>query len=174
MLFPLVRTRCAEALIRRALPELPWPSRPWHVLPLRVHPRYLTLPLEYAAGFTLLALLLPGWWKLVAILPLPLGYVLRRMRAGEARWRVDDQSVALRWRRVLSRNTVIAHGNGPPLTELSSSLWKARAGVAGFKMRFSSGRSAEIRYMVDSDARLLLHTAGRARCGESTSQCCPG
>src|SRR5689334_5395973 len=162
MLFPLVRTRCAEALIRRALPELPWPSRPWQILPARVHRRYLTLPLEYAAGFTLVALLLPGWWKLAAILPLPLGYVLGHARAREARWRVDDHSVVLRWRRVLNRDTVIAHRDGSPLTELSSSPWKARAGVAGFTMRFSSGRSAEIRYMADSDALLLLHTTGRA------------
>ena len=162
MLFPLVRMDRAESLIRRALPELPWPSRPLLVLPARLHRRYLTLPLEYAVGFTLLLLFLPGWWKLVAILPVPLGFVLGVARAREARWRVDDQSVVLRWRRLLNRNTVIAHRGGPQLTELSSSPWKARAGVAGFKMRFSSGRGAGIRYMVDSDALLLLHTVGRA------------
>ena len=161
MLFPLVRTDRAESLIRRALPELPWPGRPLLALPARVHRRYLTLPLEYAAGFTLLMLFLPGWWKLLAILPLPLGYVLGVARAREARWRVDDQSVVLRWRRLLNRNTVIAHRGGSQLTELSSSPWKAKAGVAGFKMRFSSGRGAGIRYMVDSDALLLLHAAGR-------------
>ena len=120
------------------------------------------LPLEYAAGFTLLMLFLPGWWKLVAILPLPLGFALGVARAREARWRVDDQSVVLRWRRLLNRNTVIAHRGGAQLTELSSSPWKAKAGVAGFKMRFSSGRGAGIRYMVDSDALLLLHAVGRA------------
>ena len=162
MLFPLVRTDRAESLIRCALPELPWPSRPLLVLPTRVHRRYLTLPLEYAGGFTLLLLFLPGWWKLVAILPVPLGCVLGVARAREARWRVDDQSVVLRWRRVLNRNTVIAHRGGAQLTGLSSSPWKAKAGVAGFKMRFSSGRGAGIRYMVDSDALLLLHTVGRA------------
>ena len=162
MLFPLVRMDRAESLIRRALPELPWPSRPLLALPARLHRRYLTLPLEYAVGFTLLLLFLPGWWKLVAILPVPLGFVLGVARAREARWRVDDQSVVLRWRRLLNRNTVIAHRGGPQLTELSSSPWKARAGVAGFKMRFSSGRGAGIRYMVDSDALLLLHTVGRA------------
>ena len=51
MLFPLVRTDRAESLIRRALPELPWPSQPLLVLPPRVHRRYLTLPLEYGDGF---------------------------------------------------------------------------------------------------------------------------
>ena len=162
MLLPLVRMDRAESLIRRALPELPWPSRPLLALPARVHRRYLTLPLEYAVGFTLLLLFLPGWWKLVAILPVPLGFVLGVARAREARWRLDDQSVVLRWRRLLNRNTVIAHRGGPQLTELSSSPWKARAGVAGFKMRFSSGRGAGIRYMVDSDALLLLHRVGRA------------
>jgi putative membrane protein len=162
MLFPLVRTDRVEALIRRALPELPWPSQPLLILPARVHRRYLTLPLEYAMGFTLLMLFLPGWWELLAIFPLPLGYVLGVARAREARWWIDDQSVVLRWRWLLDRNTVIAHRYGTHLTELSSSPWKARAGVAGFKMRFSSGRGAEIRYMADSDALLLLHTVGRA------------
>jgi putative membrane protein len=162
MLFPLVRTDRAESLIRRALPELPWPSQPLLALPARVHRRYLTLPLEYAVGFTMLMLFLPSWWKLLAILPMPLGFVLGVARAREARWRVDDRSVVLRWRRLLNRNTVIAHRAGAQLTELSSSPSKARAGVAGFKMRFSSGRGAGIRYMVDSDALLLLHTVGRA------------
>jgi putative membrane protein len=162
MLFPLVRTDRAESLVRRALPELPWPSQPLLALPARVHRRYLTVPLWYAAGFTLLLLFLPDWWELVAILPVPLGFVLGAARAREARWRVDDQSVALRWRRVMNRTTVIAHRGGSQLTELSSSPWKAKAGVAGFTMRFSSGRGAGIRYMVDSDALLLLHTVGRA------------
>ena len=157
--FPWCARIAQKSLIRRALPELPWPSQPLLVLPARVHRRYLTLPLEYAAGFTLLMLFLPGWWKLLAVLPLPLGYVLGVARAREARWRVDDQSVVLRWRRLLNRNTVIAHRGGSQLTELSSSPWKAKAGVAGFKMRFSSGRGAGIRYMVDSDALLLLHAA---------------
>jgi putative membrane protein len=162
MLFPLVRTDRAESLIRCALPELPWPGRPWLVLQGRVRRRYLTLPLEYGVGFTLLLLFLPGWWELVAILPVPLGFVLGVARAREAQWRVDDRSVVLRWRRLLNRNTVIAYRGGAQLTELSSSPWKAKAGVAGFKMRFSSGRGAGIRYMVDSDALLLLHTVGRA------------
>ena len=51
MLFPLVRTDRAESLIRRALPELPWPSQPLRALPARVHRRYLTLPLEICRGF---------------------------------------------------------------------------------------------------------------------------
>jgi putative membrane protein len=163
MLFPLVRADCAESLIRRALPELPWPSQPLLVLPTRVRRPYLTVPLGYATAFTVLALFLPAWWELVAILPIPLGLLLGVARAREARWRVDDQSVVLRWRRLLKRNTVVAHRSGPQLTELSSSPWKARAGVAGFTMRFSSGRGAGIRYMVDADALLLLHTVGRRR-----------
>ena len=166
MLFPLVRADRAESLIRRALPELPWPGLPLLVLPARVHRRYLTLPLGYAAGFTLLMLFLPGWWKLVAILPLPLGFALGVARAREARWRVDERSVVLRWRRFLDRNTVIAHRAGSQLTELSSSPGKAKAGVAGFTMRFSSGRGAGIRYMVESDALLLLHAVGRAGAGK--------
>jgi putative membrane protein len=161
-LFPLVRTARAESLIRSALPELPWPSPPWLVLPARVHRRYLTLPLGYATGFALLMLFLPGWWKLAALAPLPLGCALGIARAREARWRVDDRSVVLRWRRLVNRNTVIAHRGGSQLTEFSSSPGKAKAGVAGFTMRFSSGRGAGIRYMVESDALLLLHTVGRA------------
>jgi putative membrane protein len=167
MLFPLVRADRAESLIRGALPEVPWPSQSLLVLPARLHRRYLTLPLECAMGFTLLMLFLPGWWELLAVLPLPLGYVLGLARAREAGWWVDDQSVVLRWRRLLGRHTVIARRGGSQLIELSSSPWKARAGVAGFKMRFSSGRGAGIRYMVDSDAVLLLHAVGRASAEKS-------
>jgi putative membrane protein len=159
MLFPLVRADRAESLIRRALPEVSWPGQPLRVLPARLHRRYLTLPLGFGVGSTLPMLSLPGWWELLAVLPLPLGYVLGIARAREARWCVDGQAVVLRWRRLLGRNTVIAHRGGSQLIELSSSPGKAKAGVAGFKMRFSSGRGAGIRYMVDSDALLLLHAA---------------
>src|SRR5215212_10271879 len=162
MLFPLVRTKRAEVLIRQALPEMSWPVQPLSALPARVHRRYLTVPLEYAMGFTLLTLLLlPDRWKLLALIPLPLGCLLGVARAREARWMVDDQSVVLRWRRPLSRNTIIAHRGGSLLAELSSSPAKARAHVAGFTMRFSSRRAAKIRYMVDADAQLLLHVVGR-------------
>ena len=161
MLFPLVRADRAEDLIRRALPELPWPSRPLRAVPARVHRRYLTIPLEYATGFALLMLILPGLWRLLAAVPLPLGYLLGVARAREARWMVDDRSVVLRWRRLLSRNTVIAHRGGAQLTEFSSSPKKAKRRVAGFTMRFSSGRRARMRYMAESDALLLLRTVGR-------------
>ena len=73
----------------------------------------------------------------------------------------------LRWRRLLSRNTVIAHRSGVQSTEWSSSPWKAKAHVAGFKMKFSSGRIAKIRYMVDADALLL---AARGRPAASSSR----
>jgi hypothetical protein len=75
---------------------------------------------------------------------------------------VDDRSVVLRWRRLLSRNTVIAHRSGAQLTEFSSSQRKAKRRVAGFTMRFSSGRHAQMRYMAESDALLLLRAVGRA------------
>jgi putative membrane protein len=161
MLFPLLKTARAEAFIRRALPELPWPTEPLLQIPQRVHRRYLTLPLEYGAGFTLLFLLLPGWWKWLAVLPLPLGLALGLARPREARWQVDDHSVLFRWRRLTTRNTVIAYRTGVQSTEWSSSPWKARAHVAGFKMRFSSGRIAKIRYMAEDDALMLLHVIGR-------------
>jgi hypothetical protein len=81
---------------------------------------------------------------------------------------VDDRSVVLRWRRLLHRNKDIAHRPGSQLTEFSSSPGKAKAGLAGFKMRFSSGRGAGIRYMVESDALLLRHTVGHADVGSET------
>jgi len=161
MLFPLVRTARAAHLVRRVLPELHWPEDPPHPIPERIHRRYLTVPAEYGAGITLLLLLLPGWWRLLALLPLPLAYWLGVARAREARWWVGERSVLLRWRRLLARNTVVAHRDGVQEVEWSSSPWKARAGVAGFKMRFSSGRSARIRYMADDDALMLTHVVGR-------------
>ena len=104
-------------------------------------------------------LFLPGRWDLLAVLPLPLGYVLGVVRARDTGWWIDDRAVVVRWRRLLDRNTVIVHRGGSQLVELSSSSRKAKAGVAGFKVRFSSGRGAGIRYMPDSDALALLHAA---------------
>jgi putative membrane protein len=161
MLFPLVRTDRAVALIRRAVPELQWPSEPLLAIPARVHRTYFTVPLEYGAGFTLLMLFLPDWWRLLALLPVPLACALAIARGREARWRVDENSVVLRWRRLFTRNTVVAHRSGVQSTEWSSSPWKAKKNVAGFKMKFSSGRIAKIRYMVDTDALLLVHAVGR-------------
>ncbi len=52
MLFPLIKTDRARALIGRALPEIRWPAVPLTPLPARIHRRYLTVPMEYGAGFT--------------------------------------------------------------------------------------------------------------------------
>jgi putative membrane protein len=161
LMFPLVRVDRAEALIRQALPELPRPRGPLTVLPARLHRRYLTLPLEYATAFALLMLFLPSWWALLAAVPIPVGYLLGVARARECRWLVDDECVVLRWRWFLNRHTVIAHRGGAQFVELSTSRRKAKAGVAGFSMQFSPWRTATIRYMVDSDALLLLHVVGR-------------
>ena len=163
MLFPLVRTDRARALIARALPELPWPTEPLLPIAERAHKTYKTLPLSYGAGFAALMLFLPGWWRLLALLPIPLGYWLAVTRARMGRWRIGEDTIVLRWWRLLSLQTVIAHRGGTQLTEWSSSPFKARARVAGFKMKFSSGRNAKIRYMGDDDAALLQQVVGRPR-----------
>jgi putative membrane protein len=161
MLFPLIRTDRARALIDRALPELAWPSAPLNAIPHRIHRRYLILPLEYGAGFTVLMVFLPGWWAALAVVPIPSAVALGVARAKEGGWFVDDRSVILRWRRGLSRQTVIAHLGGPQKTAWNSSPSKAKANVAGFEAHFSSGRKAKIRYMGESDALMLLHVVGR-------------
>ena len=161
MLFPFVRTDRAAALIRRALPELALPEQPLRPIPSRIYRKYYVVPLNYAYGFTLLALFLPGWWALLAALPIPLAIALGYFRGREARWGLDEETVVLRWRRIFARNTVIAHRTGVQRVEWDSSPWKAKAHVAGFIMHFSSGRQAKIRYMVDADALMLLHAVGR-------------
>ncbi len=161
MLFPFVRTDRAAALIRRVLPELALPEQPLRPVPRRVYRKYYVVPLNYGYGFTLLLWFLPGWWALLALLPCPSAVLLGYFRAREARWQIDEETVVLRWRRILVRNTVIAHRSGVQSSEWMSSPWKARAHVAGFKVRFSSGRGAKIRYMVDTDALMLLHAVGR-------------
>jgi putative membrane protein len=161
MLFPFVRTERAPALIRRVLPELALPEQPLRPIPRRIYRKYYVVPLNYAYGFTLLALFLPDWWALLAALPIPLALVLGYFRGREARWGLDEETVVLRWRRIFARNTVIAHRTGVQSVEWDSSPWKAKAHVAGFIMHFSSGRQAKIRYMVDADALMLLHAVGR-------------
>ena len=165
MLFPFVRTDRAPALIRRVLPELALPEQPLRPIPRRVWRKYYVVPLNYAYGFTLLALFLPGWWRCLAALPVPLALVLGYFRGREARWGLDEETVVLRWRRIFARNTVIAHRAGVQLTAWTSSPFKAKAHVAGFEMHFSSGREAKIRYMVDTDALMLLHAVGRPDAG---------
>ncbi len=161
MLFPFVRIDRAPALIRRVLPELAFPEQPLLPIPRRIYRKYYVVPLNYAYGFTLAMLFLPGWWAALAALPIPLAMVLGYFRGREARWGIDAETVTLRWRRIFARNTVIAHRAGVQSTEWSSSPWKAKAHVAGFEMHFSSGRRAKIRYMVDDDALMLLHAVGR-------------
>lgn len=161
MLFPLVKIEHARALVNRALPELQWPQEPLHPIPQRIHRRYLTVPLEYGAGFTVVLTFLPGWWAWLAVLPIPLAIALGVARSREGGWWVDEHTVVLRWRRLLARQTVIAHLYGVQRTEWSSSPFKARAHVAGFEMHFSSDRLAKIKYMEDVDALMLLHAVGR-------------
>ena len=50
MLFPLVRMDRAESMIRRALPEIPWPSRAFAGPPDASASPLSHLPLDYAAG----------------------------------------------------------------------------------------------------------------------------
>jgi putative membrane protein len=159
--YPLLRTAHAAALVRRALPELEWPTGALRPVPREFHRRYLTVPLWWGLGFTVALLLLPDWWKLLAALPIPLAIFVGVRSGREAAWRLDAESLSLRWRRVLVRNTVVARRFQMQQLEWSSSPWKARAGIAGFRVRFSSGRSARVRYLPDGTAGTLLRAVGR-------------
>ena len=161
MLFPLVRTERAEAMIRRALPELPWPQRAVAAIAHQGVPALLHAAARIRDGIHPAVPAASGLVAVAGAAPAAAGFCAGYARPREARWRVDENSVVLRWRRLLTRNTVIAHRGGVQSTEWSSSPWKAKAHVAGFKMKFSSGRIAKIRYMVDDDALLLCHAVGR-------------
>ncbi len=159
--FPLLRTAHAADMVRRALPELAWPTGALTPIPRSMHRRYLTVPGWWGLGIAVVLLLLPGWWKLLAALPIPIAIVVGILSGREAAWRLDPESVSMRWRRVLVRNTVVARRFKVQTIEWSSSYWKARAGVAGFKMRFSSGRSARVRYLPAAVGDAMLHGVGR-------------
>lgn len=160
-LFPLIRTSRARALVLGALPELRWHPEPMRRIPRELRRRYLTVPMSYGAGLAALLLLLPGWWRLLAVLPIPLAIALGVARAREVRWYSDEFVVTLRWRRAIVRNTVVARRDGCQSVEWSSSPWQERAGVAGFRMKFSSGRSAHIAYLPVDEASQLLRNVGR-------------
>lgn len=161
MLFPLLRTSTAAALVEQALPELQWHPAPLTVVPTRARRRYFTLPVLAALVLTSGLVLLPGWGRYLAIAPVPLALLLGWGQAADAAWSLDATTVTLRWRRVLSRHTVIARRRRVQLTEVTRTPFQRRAGLAGVRLSLSSRRKARLRHLELSDAQMLLHAVGR-------------
>jgi putative membrane protein len=161
MLFPLLRTSTAAALVDRALPELEWRPVPLTALPPRAGRRYLTLPVLTALVVTSGLVLLPGWGRYLAAVPIPLALLVGWGQAADAAWSLDATTVTLRWRRVLSRHTVIARRARVQLTAVTRTPFQRRVGLAGVRLSLSSRRKARLRHLDVRDALMLLHAVGR-------------
>lgn len=158
---PLLRTDRVATFLPAALPELGWRAAPLHQVPHALRRRYLSVPTAWGAGFGVLAtggLLLVGAGPAAAAgaVFLPFGALLGWVRAREAGWRIDDDVVVLRARRVLSRQTVIARRGGIQSARQQASPFNVRRGVSGVTVRFSSRRSATVAYLPDAVVADLL------------------
>jgi putative membrane protein len=162
LMFPLIRTADAVELIRRALPELAWIDGPLRPAPRRARRRYYTIPMCWAAGTVLAAvLLLPGWGPWLGVLPIPFALLVGRARAGAAAWGQDEDTVTLRWHRVFTRHTLVARRRRVQITRVTRSVWQRRAGLAGFHATLSTRRTGSVAHLELSDADLLQRTTGR-------------
>lgn len=169
MLFPLLRTSSAAALVGGALPELGWRPAPLRALPGSARRRYLTLPILLAIVPTVGLALLPGWWGCLALVALPTAALIGSGQAADAGWQLDDATVVVRWRRVLARHTVIAGRHRVQVTEVTRTVFQRQAGLSGVRLLLSSRRRARLRHLREPDADMLLHSVGRGRSGGPTT-----
>lgn len=167
-LFPLLPTDRVASFVQAAVPELGWRPAPLHRVPPELHRRYLTVPTAWAAGLAAAAvvgllLLGVGPASFAGLAILPLGPLLAAVRAREAGWWIDDDVVVLQWRRVLSRQTVVARRGGIQFAHQQASPFNVRRGVSGVSVRFSSGRSAAVSYLPDAVVAELMAGVHRGR-----------
>jgi putative membrane protein len=161
MLFPMIRTQLAVGLVNRALPELQWRPAPLREMPPSVRRRYFTLPLLLGIVSTVALALLPGWGAYLALVPLPVAALVGWGQAADAAWHLDEDTVTLRWRRVLARHTVVARRRRVQLTQTSRTRLQRRAGLSGVRLLLSSRRKARLRHLPASQGAMLLHAIGR-------------
>lgn len=169
-IFPLLRTDRVASFVDAALPELHWRPAPLHRVTPALHRRYLTVPTAWGAGLAAAAttgLLLAGAGvlALVGVVFLPLGAVLGVARAREAAWYLDEDVLVLRWRRVLTRQTIVVRRGGIQLAQQQASIFNVRRRVSGIGIRFSSRGSAGVPYLPDDVVRHLIEAIHRGRCG---------
>ena len=162
-LFPLVRADRVEQLVQAALPELRWQPGPLTPAPRRSRRRYLTVPVLLGVAGTAALLLLPHWWALLAVAPLPMAVAVGWTQARVAGWRLDSDTVTVRSHAVLSRSTTVARTARVTLTRTSTTVFQRRAALAGVHLTLSSRRRVSMRHLDEADALLLLHRVGRRR-----------
>lgn len=158
-LFPILRRSEVAALVHTALPELGWIEP--EPLAGRLRRRYATLPVLVGLAATAGALLLPSpWtWSGPVALVVAVSVGLAQMRAAAVG--VDGRVLALRWHRVLTRHTLVARTRRVQLTQVTTTWPQRRSGVAGLRVKLSSGRSGRVRHLPVGQADDLLHSVGR-------------
>lgn len=162
LMFPLIRSDEAMRLIRRALPELGWTDERLQPAPRRARRRYFTIPLCWAGGATVAAvLLLPGWGPWLGVLPIPFALSVGWARSRAAAWSCDQETLTLRWHRVFTRHTLVARRRRVQITRMTQSVWQRRADLAGFHATLSTRRTGSVAHLDLADADDLQHRTGR-------------
>ncbi|WP_196073102.1 PH domain-containing protein [Nakamurella alba] len=172
-LFPLLRVTEVPDLLARAVPELVAPLTGVQRVPARARRRYPTLPLLTGVVLSALALLLPGRWAVLAVVPVTVAVLVAWGQVRAAGLARTPQTVTLRWHRVLARHTVSARSPRVQLTHVTTTPFQRRADLAGIRLALSSGRGARLRHLDADTGRALQHTVGRRSRALPAAPTCP-
>lgn len=154
-LLPLVRRSEIEDVLGTLLPELAVAATPVLGPPPRALRRYLVAPVLVSAAVAapVAALLAPTGLVALALVPLAAGLGVARHRA--AGWRVVDDLVVLRGRR-LARTTTIARMRRLQLLRRTVTPLGRRARLATLGVALSSRREVRVAHLDDAVTGRLL------------------
>lgn len=157
-LVPLVRRDRLEPLLRALVPDLTWSDAPLERPPARAHRRYWTVPLGLGLVLAAIALVvLPGPWRLLAVVAVALGAGLGERRWRGAGWRLADGTLTVRWQ-LLARTTLLMRVNRVQLVSTRATVWQRRAGLAGVSAALATRRRGIVSHL-DEDVAVGLREA---------------
>lgn len=157
-LVPLVRRDRLESLLSTLVPDLVWTDQPLERPPARAHRRYWTVPL--GVGLILAAaaaLVLPGPWRLVALLTVLIGATVGERRWRGAGWRLDDGTLTVRWQ-LLARTTLLMRVHRIQIVSTRATVLQRRARLAGISAALATRRRGIVSHL-DEDVAVALREA---------------
>ncbi|MBF6621507.1 MAG: PH domain-containing protein [Patulibacter sp.] len=162
-LVPLVRRDRLAELLPALVPGLEWTADALQRPPARARRRYWIGPLRlFLLPSLAAAALLPGAWKLLALLGVIVGVGLGERRWRGAGWRIDGGTLVARWQ-LLARTTLLVRIDRIQFARTRATAFQRRAGLAGFSAALATRRRAIVSHL-DVDVAVTLREAviGRA------------